>query len=114
MTIERVAGDVWDLCFQIEDLPSGIDLSLYTIQYGLKKKPNDNTLLNNFPITGKLDTSEPGITKLLATVPRSVSETISKGNYWEAFLLTLESSGAIVDRKTLGERMIKVYPRFFT
>jgi len=113
MNIERIAGDVWDLCFEIEELSEGIDLSLYTIHYGLKKRPDDTSFISTFPISGTLDTSEPGVTKLLATVPKSISEAVAKGNYWEAFLLELENAGDIVDRKTLGQRMVKVYSEFF-
>jgi len=113
MNITRVAGDVWDLCFELEDIPEGVSLAAYTIKYGVKKKPNDAVFLASFPIAGTLDTSEPGVTKLLATVSETISDTIAKGNYWEAFLLELESGGSIIDRKTLGQRKIKVHSEFF-
>ena len=99
---------------QLEDIPDGVELSSYTIQYAVKKKPKDIVNLASFPINGTLDTSEEGVIKLLVTVSESITDTIEKGRYWEAFLLELESGGSIIDRKTLGQRIIEVEPKFFS
>jgi hypothetical protein len=114
MDIQRFIGDVWDLTFELENIPDGVDVTAYSVQYGLKKNKNDDEFLTGFPISGSVDDSVSGVIKLTATVSETLSDTVEKGKYWEGFLVELSGAGEVIDRKTLGLRSVDVSSKYFT
>lgn len=82
---EYVIGDSWTPTMTVRDGSGSLvgDLSGYTVRYGMKRNASDEELIFD-AIVG----SGNAQSMVTATVPPSVTETLTPGAVWEEFELS--------------------------